>query len=198
MVSIAPQRETPPVQRKRFTRAEYDRIAETGIWDGERIELVDEEILCMSPIGPVHNVGVALGDQACARLFRKGYHVRVQSSFVVPIETELQPDIAVVPGEARDYLHNHPDVAALIVEVAETSLEYDLTTKASLYARAGVPDYWVVNLVTPSLIVHREPIEDSAYPFGYGYSVILTYQSSEELTPLARPRVSLKVADLLP
>jgi Uma2 family endonuclease len=198
MITSAYKEEIPLYRRKLFTREEYDRIAEKGLFEGQRIELVEGEILCMSPIGTKHNVVVNLADEVLSGVFDGGFAVRVQSSFVVPGETELEPDVAVVPGRARDYLLRHPDAAALIVEVAETSLAYDTSIKASLYARAGVPDYWVLDVITPRLIAHRDPGEMPEQPYGFGYRDVRVYQAGEEIVPLVKPDASVPVADLLP
>jgi Uma2 family endonuclease len=198
MITSAYKEEIPLYRRKLFTREEYDRIAEKGLFEGQRIELVEGEILCMSPIGTKHNVTVDLAGELCRSIFGSGYRIRVQSSFIVPGETELELDVAVVPGRARDYLLRNPDTAALIVEVAETSLAYDTSIKAGLYARAGVPDYWVLDVVTPRLIAHRDPGEMPEQPYGFGYRDVRVYQAGEEIAPLAKPDASIPVADLLP
>jgi Uma2 family endonuclease len=184
--------------RKRFTRGEYDCIALTGIFEGQRVELVEGEILCMSPIGSYHNAVVTACDMTLADLFKKAFHVRTQCSFVVPVETELEPDIAVVPGRWRDYLHKNPDVAALIIEVADSSLEYDTTLKASLYARAGILDYWVIDLKQSVIIVHRSPCAMPDRPLHFGYSDMKTYQAHETIFPLALPETAIPVSELVP
>lgn len=187
-----------PYPHKRFTRTEYDRICLTGVFEGQRVELVEGEILRMSPIGSHHNVVVDLADERMKQIFPRGYRVRVQSSFVVPIETELEPDIAVVLGNARDYLTRNPDAAVLIIEVAESSREYDMTAKASLYARGDVQDYWVIDLTQPAIHVFRSPGPQTDSPFQYGYRDVRTYRPEEIVSPLAMPESGILVSDLLP
>jgi len=193
----APKTAPPPYERWKFTWDDFHAMWKMGIFGDRRVELIEGEVVRMSPIGPSHDVGANLADDVLRPIFGEGYRVRVQSSFDAG-ESVPQPDIAVVPGKARDYRDKHPATAVLIVEVAETSLEYDRTIKASLYARAGVPDYWILNLVNRWLEVLREPAEIESEPFGFGYRSHRIYLESEEVAPLARPEARVKVADLLP
>src|SRR5262249_54763409 len=110
---------------------------------------------------------------------------------------EVYPDIAVVRGKARDYLAEHPTTAVLIVEVAESSLDYDRKTKTELYAQAGVTEYWILNLNERRLEGYREPVV-IAQPPTAGYRSLRVYLENEELALLEKPGVSIKVADLLP
>jgi Uma2 family endonuclease len=86
----------------------------------------------------------------------------------------------------------------LIVEVAETSLRYDRTTKAGLYARAGIADYWIINLKDRQLEVHRDPIKNASKPFGYDYRTRTVLKGRDNVSPLAAPHSKIEVADLLP
>lgn len=185
-------------RRKRFTRSEYDRIAAMGIFERQRVELVEGEILCMSPISSYHNTIVNLCGEIMADFFKGNHAIRIQSSFVVPIETELEPDVAIVPGKQRDYLTKNPDNAVLIIEVADSSLDYDTTIKASLYARAGIPDYWAIDLKQSAIIVHRNPCAMPDQPVHFGYSEVSTYQSSKTISPLALPDITIPVSELVP
>ena len=105
--------------------------------------------------------------------------------------TELEPDIAVARGQARDYKAAHPSTAALVIEVAETSLEYDRTTKARLCAMAGVPDYWIVDLIHRRLEIRRQPSGDE-------YGVISIHRAGEVVQPVAFARVRVAAKSLLP
>jgi Uma2 family endonuclease len=108
------------------------------------------------------------------------------------------PDIAVVAGSFRDYEADHPSTAALVVEVADTSLAFDRMTKAGLYARASVPEYWIINLSDRLLEVHREPAALSGEPGGYHYKSIERYDDSATIGPLIAPNAADRIADLLP
>jgi Uma2 family endonuclease len=105
--------------------------------------------------------------------------------------SEPEPDVAVVPGKARDYTFAHPTTAALVVEVADTSLALDRKTKQAVYARNGIPEYWVVNLQDHCLEVYRGPQGDQ-----YQFRTVLRH--GETVAPLANPDRAIAVADLLP
>ncbi len=107
--------------------------------------------------------------------------------------SEPEPDISVVPGSPRDYLPAHPARPVLIVEVAESRLGFDRRTKAPIYARAGVADYWIVNLIDRVLEIYREPQRA-----GRRYRSVESVAPDGEVSPLAAPGVRIRVADLLP
>ncbi|HVU53341.1 MAG TPA: Uma2 family endonuclease [Polyangia bacterium] len=176
---------------RNFSRVEYDKMIDAGILgEDERVELVDGTIVEMSPEGVEHAGTIDLCAEVLRRAFGQGFTVRVQHPIAIDPDGEPQPDLAVVAGEPRMHLAAHPTTAALLVEVSASSLAYDRTVKARLYARAGVPEYWIVNLVARTVEVHREP---SASGFGSVESV-----SGGELAPLAAAGPRLAVADLLP
>ncbi len=106
--------------------------------------------------------------------------------------------MAVVAGKPRDYLTSHPTTAALVVEVADTTLAFDRRQKGSLYARAGILDYWIVNLVNRVLEVYRLPAADASAPLGYSYRERIRLTAGEAVSPLAFPAATIAVADLLP
>jgi Uma2 family endonuclease len=106
--------------------------------------------------------------------------------------------VVVVPGSHRDYRDAHPSRATLVVEVAESSLTFDRDIKGSLYARAGVPDYWIVNLVDRVLEVHRAPAREPSGRFGWRYTSVEVLLPAATVSPLARGQARISVADLLP
>ena len=113
-------------------------------------------------------------------------------------ESEPEPDVAVVPGRPGDYRDSHPTRPALLVEVAESSLELDRAGKGSLYARAGVAEYWIVNLVEGVVEVYRDPEPDASAVFGFRYRSVTRLVPSASLVPLALGSAPIAVADLLP
>jgi Uma2 family endonuclease len=123
--------------------------------------------------------------------------VRVQLPIALDDESEPEPDLAVVSGGPRDYA-NHPSRPALVVEIADSTLAFDREHKGSLYARARLPDYWIVNLVDRTLEVYREPAPDAAGQFGWAYRTALTLGPDEHVTLLAAPDARILVADFLP
>ena len=122
----------------------------------------------------------------------------MQSPIALDDESEPEPDLAVVRGAPRDYRDAHPSRPVLIMEVADTSLSFDRQHKGSLYARAGVADYWIVNLVRRVLEVRRAPIARTAAPYGWQYRDVHIVGSSAAAAPLAAPASRIAVADLLP
>jgi Uma2 family endonuclease len=112
--------------------------------------------------------------------------------------TDPVPDLAVVQGSIRDYGTIHPSTAVLVVEVSDSSLKYDTGDKASLYASAGIADYWVVDLVGRQLIVFRDPQMDSTGVFGFSYADMKKYGPNQSASPLRAPHSSVLVSDLLP
>ncbi len=179
-----------------WTKSQYYQMGEMGWFDNARVELVDGEIITMSPISALHWTAVVLANEALRKVFTKGYLVVVQNSFDGGPRSEPQPDIAVLAGQPRDYVQALPSQAALIVEVSLTTLAYDRTRKAALYAQAGIEDYWIVNLNAGQVEAHRRP---GAQPTGaFGYADITIYQSGQAIAPLAMPNAAVAVADLLP
>lgn len=186
------------VQRRKFTKEEYYRMAEMGFFSGQKVELIDGEVIVMSPKRTPHFTSVWLGSHILEQAFGEGFVVRSQGPLDLGELGEPEPDVAIVKGTARDYALAHPKTAVLILEVADTSLDYDRTTKASLYAKAGIPEYWVLNLQDYRIEVFRKPAPMEKQPFGYGYRSLRIYLPEEEVTPLTKPDAKIKVADLLP
>ena len=115
-----------------------------------------------------------------------------------PVESEPEPDVSVARGVRRDYSHAHPARPGLVVEVAESSLALDRDHKGSLYARAQLADYWLLNLVDRVLEIYREPVADPAAPFGWRYASHERLGPDRFAAPLVQPGARIPVADLLP
>ncbi len=184
---------------RRFTRAEYERLIDLGVFQpGEDIELIGGELMVVEPQGAPHYTAIRKTAKALEAAFGPGWEVRTEGPIGLDDESEPEPDVAVVPGAPDDYARVHPSRPVLTVEVAESSLALDRQRKGSLYARAGLPDYWVLNLVDRVLEVYREPVSDSAAPFGWGYGRSEVLDASARVTPLAAPGSSIPVSQLLP
>ena len=184
---------------RRFSRAEYERLIDLGVFQpGEAIELIGGELMVGEPQGAAHYTAILKTARALEAAFGPGWVVRTQGPIGLDEDSEPEPDIAVVPGSPDDYGRAHPSRAALTVEVAESSLGLDRQRKGSLYARAGLPDYWVLNLVDRVLEVYREPVSDSASLFGWRYARSEVFDASARVTPLATPGSSIPVSQLLP
>jgi Uma2 family endonuclease len=180
-----------------WTREEFYRMAELGLFDGQRAELIEGEVMVLSPQNWPHASTVDQVAEALRLALPAGFWVRAQLPLSLGMSSDPEPDVSVVPGRRSNY-SGHPTSAVLIVEVSDTSLDYDRTRKASLYARAGIRDYWVVNLVDRQVEVYRDPAPDPSQPYGHGYANSTTLAPPAAVSPLAAPAVSLPVADLLP
>ncbi|MBN9120176.1 MAG: Uma2 family endonuclease [Planctomycetes bacterium] len=189
-------------RRWRVTRDEYYRLGELGFFDGKRVELIRGEVIEMSPINIAHANGVGFVTDALTVVFALGYFINVQQPFVVPGAapgSEPQPDVSVIPGSRRS-TSAHPTQAALLVEVADSTLFYDTTTKAELYAEAGVPEYWVLDLNSRQLHVFRDP-QPLPLPTDLAATAYRTHavlDPNDTVSPFAAPAATIRVADLLP
>ena len=189
----------PLPNTRRLTRREYEGLVERGFFrPGESVELIGGELLVAEPQGGPHAAAVGLTADALRAAFGPGWVVREEKPIAPDDESEPQPDLAVVPGKHRDYRAGHPARPVLVVEVADTSLVWDRGQKGSLYARTGIPDYWIVNLVDRALERYREPVLDASAPFGWRYGSVAVLQSFATVSPLAAPDARVVVADLLP
>ena len=176
----------------RLSRVEYDRAVEGGAFEPEaKLELIDGDLHAMTPEGSRHALGMNLAADRLRRVFEVGFHVRVQNPLAVDDYSEPEPDVAVVTGAMRDYRDAHPTSAVLVVEVSHESLRYDRTVKQRLYARSGIPEYWILALPKARLEVHRDPGKD-------GYQNVTHHGSGDRVAPLARPDAQIAVNDLLP
>ena len=176
-----------------FTRAEYHRMVEAGILhEDSPVELIEGEILAMSPIGRRHKAGV----DRLTRVFTSGLGdaaiVRVQSSIVLGERTEPEPDVVLLRPRADFYadVDETPEDVLLVVEVADSSLEYDRRTKAPLYARHGLVELWIADLNRDQLIVFRDPSP-------LGYATTRVFRRGESLSPLAFPDLRVAVDAIL-
>jgi len=187
------------IKTRRWTRAEYDRLIELGFFQpDEPIELIGGQLMVAEPQGAAHYTAIQRTARALEVAFGPGWVVRTQGPIRLDDESEPEPDVAVVRGTAADYRAEHPSRPFLTVEIAESSLGTDRERKGSLYARAGLLDYWVVNLAGSLVEVYREPTMDSLAAFGWSYARREIFGSSAQLTPLAAPNARVRVADLLP
>jgi Uma2 family endonuclease len=178
----------------RLSLAEYDRMIEHGVFDEHkrrRLEFIRGEIREMTPMGPEHEELVTLlDDWSHDNLSSKQARVRVQSSIGLPqLESAPEPDLAWVTS--RSYRTGRPTAAdvLLVIEVAESSLEYDRGEKAQLYAGAGISDHWIVNVREQTIEVHRDPQAGR-------YRSIETHSGQSEIRPLAVPTLAFRPSTL--
>ncbi|MEX2220671.1 MAG: Uma2 family endonuclease [Candidatus Rokuibacteriota bacterium] len=187
------------IRTRRFKRVEYDRLIESGFFrPGDPVELLGGQLIVAEPQGSRHFAAVRAAEEALRAAFGRGWEVRGQGPLALDEESEPEPDLAVVPGNFRDYQVAHPSRPVLVVEVSESSLALDREHKGSLYARAGLADYWIVNLPERALEVYREPAPDPAATFGWRYGPVTVLGPGAAVSPLALPGGRIRIVDLLP
>jgi len=144
----------------KFTTEQYQLMGKAGVFHPEaRIELIDGEIVIMSPIGLKHAVGInRLNRFLVQGVWEQGI-VSIQNSFMIPQYSEPEPDIVILKPRDDFYAGKFPlsEDILLIIEVADSSLKYDQKTKLSLYAEQHIPEYWIVNLERNILEIYRQP-----------------------------------------
>ena len=188
-----------PLTLRRWKRVQYERLVGLGAFDDdEPVELIGGQLIVAEPKGSEHATGVEMAADALRAALPAGWIVRGQNPVSLDDESVPEPDIAVVRGSRADYRHAHPTRPALIIEVAETSLRFDRIEKGSLYARAGIADYWIVNLVDRLLEVYRDPDADVTAPYGWRYVSVERFTPPSSVAPIAIPAASISVAALLP
>ena len=178
---------------------EYERLVDLGAFeDGEPIELIGGQLIVAEPKGSEHATCVEMAGYALRAALPAGWIVRGQNPISLDDESAPEPDIAVVRGALTDYRHAHPARPALIIEVAETSLRFDRIEKGSLYARAGIVDHWIVNLVDRVVEVYRDPGADVTAPYGWRYMSVERFTPPSAVAPVGIPAAPIPVAALLP
>ena len=181
------------LQRRRFTADEYHRMGEAGVFrDDDRVELVDGEIVEMTPIGSRHAACVDRLNALLQPSPAGAWHVRVQGPVRLDEYSEPEPDLSVLRSRADFYASAHPgpDDVMLVVEVADASLRYDRDIKVGLYARAGIPEAWLADL-------QNERVHVFTHPAPQGYRASRQLRRGERLTSQALPGVSFLVDDVL-
>jgi Uma2 family endonuclease len=179
--------------RRKFTREEYHRMGEVGILKPtDRVELIRGEIVEMSPIGPRHSAFVDNLTQLLVTRLAGRAIVSVQNPVVLADDSEPQPDLKILRRRTVSYKHRTADAedTLLVIEVSETSLAYDRSTKRRLYAETGIPEYWVVDCLSETVEVHRARHAD-----GYG-DVSRATGADVTVSPEAFPDVRLTLAEI--
>ena len=177
----------------RFTVDEYHRLVETGVLhEDDNVELIEGRIVDMVPIGSKHASCVNRIIQLFADKLQKRAIVSSQNPVDLGKHSEPEPDIAILKWRNDFYRDKHPSPQdiLLIIEVADASLEYDKFTKTPLYARAGIQELWLLNLLENTIEVYRSPSID-------GYKTITSLSSTETVSPLSFPDIVIKTGELL-
>ncbi len=192
-IAAPPRSNLPPPMR--WSATEFHRAGDSGVFEGRRPFLIEGVLYERGPMNPPHATAMSLTLRTLWTVFGSGWLIRSQQPLPLGLDTDPQPDFAIVRGSARDF-SKHPSWAELVVEVSDTSRDTDLTTKAELYATAKIPEYWVLDLVERKLIAMREPTPLSIG--GFFYRDQREYEPGEAIAPLAAPDTPIAVADLLP
>ena len=164
-----------PHTLRRWTRAEYDRLVDLGVFEGEPLELLGGQLIVAEPKGTYHSSAVSAADYALRAVLPAGWIVRTQAPVSLDDESEPEPDLVVVPGRPADYRHAHPQRPALAVEV-----------------------YWIVNLVDRVLEIYRDPGPDPSALYGWRYRSVTTLTPPAFAVPLGFASSRIAVTDLLP
>lgn len=181
------------IQRRRFTTDEFHKMGEAGIFHEEdRLELIDGEIVMMTPIGPRHAYYVNRLNKVLVQAVGELAVVSPQNPVQVERRSEPQPDLVVLRPRGREYLAATPgkEDALLIVEVSDSSLAYDRDVKVPLYAAAGVPESWILD-------VEAQEIERHTMPAPGGYRRIERLSAGDRVTLVALPMVTIDLAQML-
>lgn len=181
-------------QTRRFTVDEYIRMGELGILTAhERTELIDGDIITMIAKGTAHTAATSRTQELLQESLGRRVFVRVQDPIRLSEYSEPEPDIVVAMRDPLAYSTHHPvpEEVLLAIEVADSSLKYDLETKAPLYAAAEIREYWVLDVLDRQLYVFRQPVEGK-------YQVQMILAAALSVTPLAFAELTLSIADMLP
>jgi Uma2 family endonuclease len=184
-----------PLRYIKFTRTEVDRLMDIGFFEGRRYELIDGDLIDKMGQNPPHALAIRLVLAWLMQVYKPNL-IQVQ----LPIEVAAadrerslpEPDFSVLAEDKPDFAKRHPrgDETVLVIEVSDTTAAFDLSRKAMLYAVAGVPEYWVLDLSRRLVVVHREP-------FASGYHLLRLFSESESVSPANRSQ-TVRVGDLLP
>jgi len=179
--------------RKRFTTDEYEQMAAAGVLaEDDRIELIEGEIIEMSPLGPQHAACVTRLTELLYELRNRDVIIRVQDPVRLGDFSAPQPDVVIVNRRDDRYAGGHPEPedVLLLIEVSESSLTYDRNVKLPLYARGGIPEVWLVALLPQVVEVYRAPSED-------GYGEKRTLRRGQMIAPVHLPEMELAVGEIL-
>ena len=177
------------INKRLFSVDEYMRMAEAGILSPtERVELIRGEIVVMSPIGPRHQASVNRGNETLVHLLRGSAIVQPQGPTELDKFAMPQPDFALLRPREDFYIRKHPGVddIFLLIEVSDSSLEYDTTVKQSLYAILKIQEYWVVDLRNDRLLAYTDPKDDT-------YQTVRELHRGDSLTPRLLPDCLIRV-----
>lgn len=177
----------------RFNSEEYHRLVENNILhEDDRVELIEGRIVDMTPIGSKHAACVSRLNEILSEKLQKRAIVTIQNPIRLTEYSEPEPDIAIVKRRHDFYAEQlpQPEDVLLIIEVSDSSLDYDAETKIPLYAKANIQEVWLVNLIENILLVYREPTPE-------GYNTMLERRYNQKISPGNFPDITLTVSEIL-
>lgn len=186
-----------PLTLRRWSRIEYERLADLGAFEHDPIELLGGRLIVAEPKGSRHTTAVGMAEDVLRAGLPPGWIVRTEAPIALDAESAPEPDLVVVRGSRADYREAHPARPSLVIEVADSSLEFDRVEKGSLYARAGIVDFWIVNLVDRLVEVYRDPAPDATAPYAWRYASVETSRPPAFVAPCDVPIAPIAVAALL-
>jgi Uma2 family endonuclease len=189
-----PNSPLPPTQRYHWTVEAFYRATSAGVFDDpKRWEVIRGELWRRDIVNPPHAYTTEYLAESFRRCFAPDYRVREEKPLRLSEDTEPQPDVVVVLPDKELYAHRHPTPmeTRLVVEVADATRYVDLGEKAALYAEAGIPEYWVVDLPRRRLVVHRDPSVD-------GWGEVRRLSEEDEIAPLFAPTNAFPIVNILP
>jgi len=173
----------------RWTCDEFHRLGDLGMFEGRRAMLIDGVVLEEGPMNPPHAITLELVDAVLRATFGAGWRIRSQSPLLLGQHLDPEPDFMVIAGTARGS-NAHPTTADLVVEVADSSLAFDSDEKRRIYATAGIPEYWLVDVSGRRLLVYRDPRAGD-------YDIQQVFGPGDTVSPLALTTATVRVAELL-
>lgn len=176
---------------RRWTRDEYYQLAELGMFQDQRVQLINGEIVVMSPMGTRHAAAMRLATQVLMKQISSPFELVAQLPMTFSDQSEPEPDFAIITGDPRDALAGHPTTALLIIEISDSTLQYDQTVKRALYAANAIPEYWIVNLKDGQIEVHLNLNSNE-------YQTVEIFKPDQQISVKSVPQLNVKVADLLP
>jgi len=181
---------------RQWTRAEYHQMAELGWFEGQRAELVEGEIVVLSPQKFAHAAATDRASEALRELLGDAFWVRMQLPIVLTDLSEPEPNVSVVPGKREDY-SDHPRGAALVVEVSDTTVAFDRGKKLEIYAGSGIPEYWILDLQARVVEVRKRPVAAGGDDTLARYLDLAVFRPGDVIDLGIRPGTRLAVDQLL-
>jgi Uma2 family endonuclease len=174
---------------RRLRREEYDRLGALGMFEDERVELLEGVITAMSPQGPEHQWSIVSATECLVRMLSGRASVRCQLPFGAGDFSEPEPDFALVPPTTG--LAGTPEKALLVIEVSDSTVRRDREIKSALYAQAGVPEYWLIDVPRRVLEVRTKPVSGT-------YTRMETFERVAKIRPVSFPDLELELVHFIP